>query len=63
MSTATGGQAGSGLGWGGIARLGLVPGKPLRILERGEGVRVEVEGEVYLLPRALAQAVGVEPLG
>jgi len=24
---------------------------------------VEVEGEVYLLPRALAQAVGVEPLG
>ncbi|BAD70577.1 MULTISPECIES: manganese-dependent transcriptional regulator MntR [Thermus] len=46
-----------------LARLGLVPGKPLRILERGEGVRVEVEGEVYLLPRALAQAVGVEPLG
>ena len=44
-----------------LARLGLVPGKPLRILERGEGVRVEVEGEVYLLPRALAQAVGVEP--
>ncbi|AEG33180.1 metal-dependent transcriptional regulator [Thermus thermophilus] len=46
-----------------LARLGLVPGKPLRILEKGEGVRVEVEGEVYLLPRALAQAVGVEPLG
>ncbi|BCP97670.1 DtxR family transcriptional regulator [Thermus thermophilus] len=46
-----------------LARLGLVPGKPLQILERGEGVRVEVEGEVYLLPRALAQAVGVEPLG
>ena len=46
-----------------LARLGLVPGKPLRILERGEGVLVEVEGEVYLLPRALAQAVGVEPLG
>ncbi|BDG21152.1 manganese-dependent transcriptional regulator MntR [Thermus thermophilus] len=46
-----------------LARLGLVPGKPLRILERGEGVRVEVEGEVYLLPQALAQAVGVEPLG
>ena len=46
-----------------LARLGLVPGKPLRILERGEGVRVEVGGEVYLLPRALAQAVGVEPLG
>ena len=46
-----------------LARLGLVPGKPLRILERGEGVRVGVEGEVYLLPRALAQAVGVEPLG
>ena len=46
-----------------LARLGLVPGKPLRILERGEGVRVEVEGEGYLLPRALAQAVGVEPLG
>lgn len=46
-----------------LARLGLVPGKPLRILEKGEGVRVEVEGEVYLLPQALAQAVGVEPLG
>ena len=46
-----------------LARLGLVPGKPLRILERCEGVLVEVEGEVYLLPRALAQAVGVEPLG
>lgn len=46
-----------------LARLGLVPGKPLRILEKGEGVRVEVEGEVYLLPRALARAVGVEPLG
>ena len=46
-----------------LARLGLVPGKPLRILERGEGVRVEVEGEVYLLPRALAQAVGVETVG
>ena len=46
-----------------LARLGLVPGKPLRILEKGEGVRVEVEGEVYLLPQTLAQAVGVEPLG
>lgn len=46
-----------------LARLGLVPGKPLRILEKGEGVRVEVEGEVYLLPQELAQAVGVEPLG
>ncbi len=46
-----------------LARLGLVPGKPLRILEKGEGVRVEVEGEVYLLPQELARAVGVEPLG
>ncbi|BAW01020.1 DtxR family iron (metal) dependent repressor [Thermus thermophilus] len=46
-----------------LARLGLVPGRPLRVLEKGEGVRVEVAGEVYLLPRALAQAVGVEPLG
>ncbi|MGC8875763.1 manganese-dependent transcriptional regulator MntR [Thermus sp.] len=46
-----------------LARLGLTPGRTLRVLEGGEGVRVEVEGEVYLLPRALAQAVGVEPLG
>ncbi|MGC8967123.1 MAG: manganese-dependent transcriptional regulator MntR [Thermus sp.] len=46
-----------------LARLGLTPGRTLRMLEKGEGVRVEVEGEVYLLPRALAQAVGVEPLG
>lgn len=41
-----------------LARLGLVPGKPLRILEKGEGVRVEVEGEVYLLPQELARAWG-----
>ncbi|TBH21834.1 manganese-dependent transcriptional regulator MntR [Thermus thermamylovorans] len=42
-----------------LLRLGLVPGRRLRVLERAGGVRVEVGGEVYLLPEALAQAVGV----
>ncbi|WP_038046896.1 manganese-dependent transcriptional regulator MntR [Thermus caliditerrae] len=43
-----------------LRRLGLVPGKHLRILGKEGGVRVEVAGEVYLLPTELAQAVGVE---
>ncbi|GAB5601888.1 metal-dependent transcriptional regulator [Thermus sp. FJN-A] len=43
-----------------LFRLGLVPGRPLRILAKEGGVRVEVGGEVYLLPQELAQAVGVE---
>ncbi len=46
-----------------LARLGLVPGAPLEVLEREGGVRVRVGGEVYLLPQELAQAVAVEPLG
>lgn len=45
-----------------LAHLHLRPGTRLKVLERGaEGVRVEVEGEVFLLPMALAQAVGVTP--
>jgi len=45
-----------------LAHLHLRPGTWLKVLERGtEGVRVEVEGEVFLLPMALAQAVGVAP--
>ncbi|RTH17561.1 DtxR family transcriptional regulator, partial [Thermus scotoductus] len=45
-----------------LAHLHLRPGTRLKVLERGaEGVRVEVEGEVFLLPLALAQAVGVSP--
>jgi len=46
-----------------LARLGLVPGAPLEVLEREGGVRVRVGGEVYLLPLELAQRVAVEPLG
>ncbi|GGM91885.1 DtxR family transcriptional regulator [Thermus composti] len=46
-----------------LARIGLLPGKSLKVLAHEDGVRVEVEGEVFLLPQALAQAVGVEPLG
>lgn len=43
-----------------LAHLHLRPGARLKVLERGEaGVRVEVEGEVFLLPLELAQAVGV----
>lgn len=43
-----------------LARLGLTPGAEIRVLERSEeGVRVEVGGEAYLLPLALAAKVGV----
>lgn len=43
-----------------LSRLGLVPGTPLRVLEKAGGVRIELKGEVLLLPLELAQAVGVE---
>lgn len=45
-----------------LARLGLVPGQPLRVLDKEGGVRVELGGEVLLLPWELARAVGVEAL-
>ncbi|GLV49407.1 DtxR family transcriptional regulator [Thermus sp. LT1-2-5] len=43
-----------------LARLGLVPGARLRVLERHNGVRVALGQEVFLLPPDLAAAVGVE---
>jgi DtxR family Mn-dependent transcriptional regulator len=46
-----------------LARLGLVPGAFLEVLDKETGVRVRVGGEVYLLPLELAQGVAVEPLG
>jgi len=46
-----------------LARLGLVPGAFLEVLDKEAGVRVRVGGEVYLLPLELAQRVAVEPLG
>lgn len=45
-----------------LARLGLVPGQSLRVLDKEGGVRVELGGEVLLLPWELARAVGVEAL-
>ncbi|WP_018112463.1 manganese-dependent transcriptional regulator MntR [Thermus igniterrae] len=45
-----------------LARLGLVPGQALRVLDREGGIRVELGGEVLLLPLELARAVGVEAL-
>ncbi len=44
-----------------LARLSIRPGQRLRVLERdGKEVRVEVEGERYLLPEALAATIQVK---
>jgi len=45
-----------------LAKLGLVPGKVLRVVEKGDGVGIEMAGEVLRLPEELAQAIGVEAL-
>ncbi|MFN3179318.1 MAG: manganese-dependent transcriptional regulator MntR [Thermus sp.] len=45
-----------------LARLGLVPGKVLRVVEKGDGVAIDIAGEVLRLPEELAQAVGVVAL-
>ncbi|APD10139.1 MULTISPECIES: manganese-dependent transcriptional regulator MntR [Thermus] len=45
-----------------LARLGLTPGTHFKVLEQAENVRIQVEGEVLLLPHELAKVVGVEPL-
>ncbi|WP_243095511.1 manganese-dependent transcriptional regulator MntR [Thermus thalpophilus] len=42
-----------------LGRLGLTPGAHLRVLERAGNVRIEVGGQVFLLPPELARAVGV----
>lgn len=46
-----------------LAHLHLKPGVRFLVVDKGEGVRVEIGGEVFLLPQTLAQAIGVEPLG
>ena len=44
-----------------LAHLSLRPGQRMRVLESvGEGVRVEVNGERYLLPEALATMIQVK---
>lgn len=45
-----------------LAKLGLVPGKVLKVVEIGDGVGIEMAGEVFRLPEELAQAVGVVAL-